>query len=127
MSNLKNTFKDNPKRASEAGKKSKRGPSRKRSIQKAIEQLYNGDIDKILGELEGKQVFNGKTLNECLTIALIAKALSGDVQAQKEINDKVDGKERQQLEIDATVKEIDLTGLTKKQIRQMADEYLNDK
>ena len=97
MSNLKDTFKDNPERAREAGKKSKRGISRKASLARMLEMDAPKDfleqVESKLGKLPGR------TMADLLSAVIIAEAAKGNIQAHKEINDRLDGKPQQAIEL----------------------------
>ena len=83
-----------PESASEAGKKggakSRRGKSIKSILLKYLEQ-------------ENPEGENGETYQESLALTLIRKAIvDGDMQAVKEIHDRLEGKASQHIEQDIT-------------------------
>lgn len=98
--------------------------NRKASLTKALESIYSDEFDLFLKDLPDKTRYQKKLIRDCLDLSLISKALAGDVSAHKEINDRVDGKAHQSIDLDLSVETIDLSGLTKKQIRQLAEKHL---
>jgi len=65
------------------------------------------------------------TIADAVAATLIKQALGGDVRAIREIADRVEGKPRQQLEIEARAftndQQLDLSRLTDEQLRQLGE------
>ncbi len=92
-----NGFDKDPERAAMAGRRSKRGKSRKKSLEELLELAAPisaiEKVEKLYGELPGK------TNADLLSAILVQQALGGNIQAHKEINDRVDGRAHQAIEL----------------------------
>jgi hypothetical protein len=79
------------------------GRSRKLPITEALEQIGQQivptEIRKILRRKLNVEVKPGSTFAQCIALALISKAIVGDVEAIREFTNRVQGKALQQLEI----------------------------
>ncbi len=117
-------FKKGSKEAREAGAKGKRGPSIRTSLLRILEQnltkkqlneLYDQTVEQI--KSNGRKFNTGvksKRIIDQINSVLVARALTGDMAAIKEVNDRTDGKSPQSIELtgdeDKPIKqEIDIT------------------
>lgn len=104
MGNLKNTFKDNPKRASLAGKKSRKPTAELNKLKELTNNKFKETIyrylDSNLAELK-KVMTNTKTKSlDLMVIKLMVKAIkSGDVTRLNFILDRTIGKCVDKLEV----------------------------
>lgn len=93
---------------SKGGKNSKRGPSRSTSLlnmlkakpSKSLIEALRKELNKD-GATSGDMLTKKSTATfaDLLDITLMYEAISGNVPAHKEINDRCDGKAKQQLEV----------------------------
>lgn len=100
VKSVKNNFADDPKRASEAGKKSKRGPDMKKYLERILEEKAPAAI---ISQFEEKLGYKPKIKHmiEFASAALILEAIKGNVSAYKEIADRISGKSGNSISIDS--------------------------
>ena len=109
-------FTKDDNRASEAGKKSRRGRSLSTVIRELIECEY--DTPEELKSMFPKDKYTGA---ELATMAMIVKSTKGDVQAFNAWADRLEG--RPKMTVDTTITERHQLpeGLTKKQLMKLAE------
>lgn len=95
IKNSELTPEERKEKARKAGKKSGEVRAKAKSLREALQALLNGDYEVKGKELEG---------HYAMALAMILKALSGDVSAFNAIRDTIGEKPKDKAEVDATVK-----------------------
>ena len=108
-------FTKDDNRASEAGKKSRRGRSLSTVIRDLIEAEY--DTPEELKAMFPKDKYTGQ---ELATMAMIVKSTKGDVQAFHAWADRLEGKPKQTVDTTITEKNKLPEGLTKADLKKLA-------
>ena len=92
-----NGFEKDKKRASEAGKKSKRKPSIMAHVKKELlKKPTKAILEAVEKELGAK--LTATETGQLLAKSMLYKAASGDTQAAKYITDQLDGKAKETIE-----------------------------
>lgn len=117
--NLKNTFKDDPQRASEAGKKSKRKSFDKRMR----EWMESPVVETIMQSAAGQEVLdklgiNSGSVEDTFRFALLMHGLKGNVPAIKESFNRAYGEAIKRINLKGRIKSViaDLSDLSEEQL-----------